>query len=75
VSVLSKIHHPYVVEFLGVAAHFPPDQKDAEGGLFLGMVFELCEKGTLYSRLHGAQGKAHKLSDSDKVATSLGFRV
>jgi len=64
VSVLSKIHHPNVVKFLGVAAHFPP-AKTAEKGLFLGMVFELCEKGNLYQRLH--ENKGPRLSPDAKI--------
>ena len=60
VSVNLKVDHPNVVSYLGTAAHFPTGSEkksgQADGGLFLGMMFEFCDKGTIFSRLFEYKG-------------------
>ncbi len=42
-----RIRHPNIVTFWGTAASFPGGQNHSEKP-YIGMVFELCEKGSLY---------------------------
>ena len=51
-SVLVRIRHPNIVTFWGTAADFPPAGKP-----YIGMVFELCRRGSLFKALHQNQGK------------------
>ena len=67
-SVLVRIRHPNIVTFWGTAADFP-----ATGGgkPYIGMVFELCSKGSLYKALHNNAGK--RLPFKDKMRCALAF--
>eukprot|EP00282_Hemiselmis_andersenii_P005949 CAMPEP_0114142410 /NCGR_PEP_ID=MMETSP0043_2-20121206/18432_1 /TAXON_ID=464988 /ORGANISM="Hemiselmis andersenii, Strain CCMP644" /LENGTH=462 /DNA_ID=CAMNT_0001236627 /DNA_START=144 /DNA_END=1529 /DNA_ORIENTATION=+ len=77
VSVNQKINHPNIVKYLGTAAHFPQNAKSTNDGIFLGMVFEFCDKGTIHSRLF--EQKGHKLLPEAKlriakeIATGLAY--
>eukprot|EP00283_Hemiselmis_rufescens_P023396 CAMPEP_0173458706 /NCGR_PEP_ID=MMETSP1357-20121228/60075_1 /TAXON_ID=77926 /ORGANISM="Hemiselmis rufescens, Strain PCC563" /LENGTH=434 /DNA_ID=CAMNT_0014426099 /DNA_START=91 /DNA_END=1391 /DNA_ORIENTATION=+ len=77
VSVNHRINHPNIVKFLGTAAHFPQNAKSTNDGVFLGMIFEFCDKGTIHARLF--EQKGHKLLPEAKlriakeIATGLGY--
>jgi serine/threonine protein kinase len=53
-SVLVRIRHPNIVTFWGTAADFPIS---SGGKPYIGMVFELCSRGSLYKALHQTPGK------------------
>lgn len=61
-SVLVRIRHPNVVTFWGTAADFPPTPG---GKPYIGMVFELCSRGSLYKALHQNGGK--RMSFKEKM--------
>jgi serine/threonine protein kinase len=66
VNVNCKLGHPNVVHFHGVAAEFPADGKAK--GVFLGLVFEFCDGGSLFQRLHESKSRA-KMTIPQKVST------
>lgn len=69
-SVLVRIRHPNIVTFWGTAANFPvhPQASDKP---YIGMVFELCEKSSLYRGLH-QNGLGYKLDHKQKMRVLLG---
>jgi len=68
-SVLVRIRHPNIVTFWGTAANFPAHPQAADKP-YIGMVFELCEKGSLYRALH-QNGLGHKLDHKKKMRVLL----
>lgn len=66
-SVLVRIRHPNIVTFWGTAADFP---SGGGGKPYIGMVFELCSKGSLYKALHNNGGKRVPFRDKMRY----GFR-
>lgn len=67
-SVLVRIRHPNIVTFWGTAADFPL----APGGKpYIGMVFELCSKGSLYKALHQNGGKRMTFKEKMKYALQV----
>lgn len=66
VNVNFKIEHPNVVNFYGVAADFPANGKSK--GVFLGLVFEFCDGGSLFQRLHQNRSR-NRMTISEKVST------
>mmetsp|Transcript_26427 Transcript_26427/g.51506 ORF Transcript_26427/g.51506 Transcript_26427/m.51506 type:complete len:470 (+) Transcript_26427:207-1616(+) len=69
-SVLVRIRHPNIVTFWGTAANFPTHPGAADNKPYIGMVFELCEKGSLYRALH-QNGLGHKLDHKKKMRVLL----
>lgn len=68
VNVNCKLEHPNVVLFRGVAADFPADGKTT--GVFMGLVFEFCDGGSLYQRLHFPENKSRaRMTIPEKVST------
>mmetsp|Transcript_5974 Transcript_5974/g.21056 ORF Transcript_5974/g.21056 Transcript_5974/m.21056 type:complete len:295 (+) Transcript_5974:794-1678(+) len=65
-SVLVRIRHPNIVTFWGTAAEFPLTSGSKP---YMGMVFELCHKGSLYKALHQHGGK--KLPFKEKMRFAL----
>mmetsp|Transcript_22767 Transcript_22767/g.53830 ORF Transcript_22767/g.53830 Transcript_22767/m.53830 type:complete len:463 (+) Transcript_22767:139-1527(+) len=67
-SVLVRIRHPNVVTFWGTAADFPsnPNAKP-----YIGMVFELCSRGSLYKTLHNNSGKPVPFKDKMRFALEV----
>ena len=66
-SVLVRIRHPNIVTFWGTAADFPFSQ----GKPYIGMVFELCSKGSLYKVLHQNHGKRVSFREKMKYALEV----
>jgi len=67
-SVLVRIRHPNIVTFWGTAADFP---QTPAGKPYIGMVFELCSKGSLYKSLHQNSGKRLAFKEKMKYALEV----
>ena len=67
-SVLVRIRHPNVVTFWGTAADFPTSNASKP---YIGMVFELCSRGSLYKALHQVPQGGARLSFKDKMRMAL----
>lgn len=67
-SVLVRIRHPNIVTFWGTAADFP---SGGGGKPYIGMVFELCSKGSLYKALHNNGGKRVPFRDKMRYALEV----
>ena len=67
--VLVRVRHPNVVTFWGTATEFPDN---AHAQPYIGLVFELCEKGSLHNALFDAQTKL-KVSQKLKIAHQCGL--
>lgn len=50
-SIASVLKHPNIVQFHGMSAFFPVDEKE-DVKFYLGFVFELCSAGSLFSHIH-----------------------
>ena len=64
--VLVRVRHPNVVTFWGTATEFP-GAENAHSQPYIGLVFELCEKGSLHNALFDSQTKL-KTSQRLKIA-------
>ena len=71
--VLVRVRHPNVVTFWGTATEFP-SAESAQTQPYIGLVFELCERGSLHNALFDAKTKL-KASQKLKIAhqCSLGL--
>ena len=63
--VLVRVRHPNVVTFWGTATEFP--SADSHSQPYIGLVFELCERGSLHHALFDAPTKL-KVSQKLKIA-------
>jgi serine/threonine protein kinase len=50
-EAVAALKHPNIVQFHGISAYVPTS-KDDDATFRLGFVFELCEEGSLFERLH-----------------------
>ena len=71
--VLVRVRHPNVVTFWGTATEFP-SAENAHAQPYIGLVFELCENGSLHHALFESK-KELKISQKLKIAhqCSLGL--
>lgn len=74
---LVNIRHPFIVTYWGVAMEFP---ETAEGEPYLGIVFELCEHGSVHSIIFNRErsrvrdfGIERKVKVAFQVATGLSY--
>ena len=70
-QVLGKIFpgHPNIVTFWGTAASFPTSRQT--GKPYVGLIFELCENGSLYKAIHSSGRCALSFNDKIRVALEI----
>jgi len=68
-QVLGKVFpgHPNVVAFWGTASSFPTARQQPAAKPYVGLVFELCQGGSLYRALHPGPGARCALGFADRA--------
>uniref|UniRef100_A0A6U5VVR8 Protein kinase domain-containing protein n=1 Tax=Guillardia theta TaxID=55529 RepID=A0A6U5VVR8_GUITH len=64
--ILVRIRHPNIVTFWGTATEFPTNENPVQP--YIGLVFELCEKGSLHHALFDGKNAPLKISQKIKIA-------